>query len=114
MRLFTLLSIIWLAAACANSSTTAPQATSSTTQAQGDPAASAETDPAAPAEADPASTAQVGDPATPQAADDPRCPAPDTPCMNADNHAQCLAIAATCKGRIELLKSCPYQFACGD
>ncbi len=43
-----------------------------------------------------------------------RCPAADEPCMNADNHAACLEVAATCEGEIVQLESCPLQFACAD
>ncbi len=55
-------------------------------------------------------------PETPNApgatAPDPRCPAPTDGCMNEDNHAACLEIAATCDGPIAQLESCPLQFAC--
>jgi hypothetical protein len=53
-------------------------------------------------------------PETPSAPSDPasRCPAPTDSCMNEDNHAQCLEIAASCDGEILQLESCPLQFAC--
>lgn len=41
-----------------------------------------------------------------------QCPAADAPCMDADNHAACLEVAATCTGEIVQLESCPLQFAC--
>ncbi|MEM1034765.1 MAG: hypothetical protein AAGN82_30775 [Myxococcota bacterium] len=51
-------------------------------------------------------------PTGPDAASDPRCPEPDAPCMNPDNHAACLEVAASCEGDIAVLESCPAQFAC--
>lgn len=45
---------------------------------------------------------------------DARCPAPTAACMNEENHAQCLEIAAACKGEILQLESCPLQFSCSD
>ena len=40
------------------------------------------------------------------------CPAPTEPCMNEDNHAECMAVAASCEGHVTQLESCPLQFAC--
>ncbi len=40
------------------------------------------------------------------------CPAPDDPCMNADNHAECVAKSEECPGKVIRLESCPLQFAC--
>jgi len=88
MRITALLPVLLLAAACTNTpDASVPEA----------PAA-----PGAPAAADDG------------AADDARCPAPTEPCMNEDNHAQCLTIAASCAGEILQLESCPLQFACSD
>lgn len=42
------------------------------------------------------------------------CPAPDEPCMNAENHAACLEVEADCSGSVLFLESCPLQFACSD
>jgi hypothetical protein len=41
-----------------------------------------------------------------------QCPAATDACMNADNHAQCLEVAAGCDGELLQLESCPLQFAC--
>ncbi|MEM9692953.1 MAG: hypothetical protein AAGA56_10435 [Myxococcota bacterium] len=32
--------------------------------------------------------------------------------MNADNHASCRSLAASCPGRVVQRESCPLQFAC--
>jgi len=51
---------------------------------------------------------------SPTSGADMRCPAPNDPCMNADTHAQCMKVAASCEGEILQLESCPLQFACAD
>lgn len=33
-------------------------------------------------------------------------------CMNADNFRQCQEMAAQCPGEVQVLESCPLQFAC--
>lgn len=51
-------------------------------------------------------------PATSTASAD--CPSPTDGCMNEDNHAECLAVAKKCPGKVVQLESCPLQFACED
>ena len=63
--------------------------------------------PSAPVADAPAPGAETADAAN-------RCPAADAPCMNAENHAQCQQLAASCDGEILQLESCPLQFSCAE
>jgi len=42
------------------------------------------------------------------------CPPSTDACMNEDNHAECLAVAKKCPGKVVQLESCPLQFACDN
>lgn len=42
------------------------------------------------------------------------CPPVDDPCMNEDNYADCLQVAADCDAPVMHLESCPLQFACSE
>gem|GEM_PF-3476253 len=40
------------------------------------------------------------------------CPPLTDPCMNAENHQECLEVEATCEGVVLVAESCPLQFSC--
>jgi len=40
------------------------------------------------------------------------CPGVDESCMNTENHCNCLAHEALCRGQVMFLESCPLQFRC--